>query len=115
MASSTQVGHAHTSYVKIYLILLALFAVSVLGPLLGIPLLTLITAFGIAVVKATLVAVHFMHINLDPRYIRRLMYVMLAFMLVLFAGVAPDVMKHEGQNWRQIDEPRPAATEPAGH
>ena len=105
--------HAHPPYVKIYLILLALFAVSVLGPTLGIPMLTLITAFGIAVVKATMVAVYFMHINVEPRYIRRIMYVMLAFMLVLFAGVAPDVMKHEGRNWRQIDEARPAATAPA--
>jgi len=100
--------HAHPPYVKIYLTLLALFAVSVLGPTLGIWWLTLVTAFGIAVIKATMVAAYFMHINIEPRYIRRLMYVMLAFMLVLFAGVAPDVMKHEGKNWRQIDEVRAA-------
>ena len=105
--------HAHPPYVKIYFTLLALFVVSVLGPTLGHPWLTLITAFGIAVVKATMVAAYFMHINIEPRYIRRLMYVMLAFMLVLFAGVAPDVMKHEGKNWRKLETPRPAATAPA--
>ena len=107
--------HAHPPYVKIYFILLALFAISVLGPTLGIPMLTLVTAFGIAVVKVTMVAAYFMHINVEPRYIRRIMYVMLAFMLVLFAGVAPDVMKHEGKNWRKLDLPRPAATAPAHH
>jgi len=106
-------AHAHPSYVKIYFTLLALFAVSVLGPMLGHPWLTLITAFGIAVVKATMVAAYFMHINVEPRYIRRLMYVMLAFMLVLFAGVAPDVMKSEGTNWRKLEPVRPAATAPA--
>lgn len=106
-------AHAHPSYVKIYFTLLALFAVSVLGPMFGHPWLTLITAFGIAVVKATMVAAYFMHINVEPRYIRRLMYVMLAFMLVLFAGVAPDVMKSEGTNWRKLEPVRPAATAPA--
>ena len=108
-------AHAHPSYVKIYLTLLALFGISVLGPMFGHPWLTLITAFGIAVVKATMVAAYFMHINVEPRYIRRLMYVMLAFMLVLFAGVAPDVMKHEGTTWRKIEAAKPAASAPAHH
>jgi len=108
-------AHAHPSYVKIYFTLLALFAISVLGPMFGHPLLTLVTAFGIAVVKATMVAAYFMHINIEPRYIRRLLYVMLAFMLVLFAGVAPDVMKHEGKTWRKIETAQPAKSAPAHH
>jgi caa(3)-type oxidase subunit IV len=95
--------------------LLGLFTISVLGPMFGHPWLTLITAFGIAVVKATMVAAYFMHINIEPRYIRRLMYLMLAFMLVLFAGVAPDVMKHEGKTWRKIETSKPAESAPAHH
>jgi hypothetical protein len=55
------------------------------------------------------------HINIEPLYIRRLLYVMLAFMLVLFAGVAPDVMKHEGNTWRKIEAAKPAASAPAHH
>lgn len=91
--------HAHPSYVKIWAILLGLLVVSVVGPMAGIKALTLITAFGIAVVKAYLVARYFMHIDVEPRYIAYLLGTCLTFMLLLFAGVAPDVMRHEGQNW----------------
>ena len=61
--------------------------------------LTLITAFGIAVVKAYLVAVHFMHVNLTPRYVIYAVTTTLVFMLLFFAGTAPDVMKDSGTNW----------------
>jgi hypothetical protein len=44
-------GH-HVNYKKIYLTLLALLVVSVVGPFLGNIWITLITAFGIAIVKA---------------------------------------------------------------
>jgi caa(3)-type oxidase subunit IV len=92
----------HTNYVKIYLVLLLLFAVSVLGPTLGIAAVTVITAFGLAVVKATMVAGYFMHLNVERRYIWYLLLLMLTFMLVLFAGVSPDVLKSSGQNWRDV-------------
>jgi len=87
------------NYVKIWVILLALLVVSILGPFLGIKVVTLITAFGIAIVKAYLVAKNFMHLNIGPRYVVYLLLTMLVFMLLLFAGVAPDVMKDEGSNW----------------
>ena len=87
------------NYVKIWVILLALLVVSILGPFLGIKVVTLITAFGIAIVKAYLVAKNFMHLNLEPRYAVYLLLTVLVFMLLFFAGVAPDVMKHEGTNW----------------
>ncbi len=87
------------NYIKIWLILLALLVVSILGPFLGIKAVTLITAFGIAIVKAYLVAKNFMHLNIEPRYAVYLLLTMLVFMLLLFAGTAPDVMKHEGSNW----------------
>jgi len=91
-------GH-DTNYVKIWAILLCLLVVSILGPFLGIKIVTLFTAFGIAIVKAYLVAKNFMHLNLEPRYVVYLLTTMLIFMLLFFAGVAPDVMKDEGSNW----------------
>lgn len=94
----------HTNYVNVYLLLIALFVISVLGPLLGVPLVTLITAFGLAVVKATLVDAYFMHLNVEKRYIWYVLLLMLAFMLVLFAGVAPDVMQAGGTNWRHASD-----------
>jgi caa(3)-type oxidase subunit IV len=91
--------HSPKKYIKIWAILLGLLIVSVLGPMLEIQWVTLITAFGIALVKARLVVKHFMHIDVEAPYIKYLMVVCLAFMVLLFAGVAPDVMEHEGQNW----------------
>ena len=55
----------HPNYRKIYYLLLALLAISVAGPFLGIKWVTLITAFGIAIVKARLVVQNFMHLKWD--------------------------------------------------
>jgi caa(3)-type oxidase subunit IV len=89
----------HVNYWNVYWILLALLAVSIAGPFIGIKVITLITAFGIAIVKAYLVAKNFMHINIAARYVAYLMVTMLVFMLLFFAGTAPDVMKPAGRNW----------------
>ncbi len=89
----------HVNYVKIWAILLCLLVVSILGPMIGIKAVTLITAFGIAIVKAYLVAKNFMHLNIEPRFAVYLLCTVLVFMLLFFAGAAPDVMKHEGTNW----------------
>ena len=89
----------HGNYVKIWAILCGLLVVSIIGPFFGIRIVTLITAFGIAIVKAYLVAKNFMHINVQPRYVAMMLGTALAFLLLFFAGVAPDVMKDEGTGW----------------
>jgi caa(3)-type oxidase subunit IV len=89
----------HGNYVRIWAILVVLLAVSVAGPFFGHPVVTLVTAFGIAIVKAYMVAKNFMHINVAPRYVAYLVGTTLMFMLLFFAGAAPDVMKSEGTNW----------------
>ena len=91
--------HPHPNYVKIWGILVILLVVSVIGPTLGIKAITLITAFGIAIVKALMVAAYFMHLNVEKRYIWYLLFVMLLFLGLLFAGLAPDIMNAEGKNW----------------
>ena len=98
-AHAPHAEHEHPNYIKIWGILVALLVVSVCGPMLGIKIVTLITAFGIALVKAYLVAKNFMHLNVERPYIVFLMITMLGFLVLLFAGVAPDVMHHEGRNW----------------
>ena len=100
-AHAAHAEHGTNFYVKIWAILLVLLVVSVLGPELGIKWVTLLTAFGIAIVKAYLVAVNFMHINLTPRYVIYAVATALVFMLLFFAGTAPDVMKSSGHNWKK--------------
>jgi caa(3)-type oxidase subunit IV len=115
-------GHVGPSYEKTFITLLVLLAVSVIGPEIGIKWLTLITAFGIAIVKAYLVASRFMHLNIEKKIVSYLLLAALAFLFLFFAGVAPDVMKHRGNNWENVaaqDEVDRATTEaahaPAAH
>lgn len=109
-------SHPQSYYVRIWAILLGLLAVSVIGPMFGHPLLTLVTAFGIAMVKAYLVAKNFMHITMARKYVTYLVVTSLVFMLLFFAGTAPDVMKPEGTNWQKPRwiEANAAAEHPEG-
>jgi caa(3)-type oxidase subunit IV len=96
-------------YVKIWALLLVLLLISFAGPFLGIRAVTMITAFGIAVYKAWLVAKHFMHVTVQPRFVAYMLSTVLVFMLLFFAGTAPDVMEHEGAHWVK---PNPDAGRP---
>jgi len=108
--------HTHPNYVKIWAILVLLLCVSVAGPMIGIRAVTLITAFGIAIVKAYLVAKNFMHINIEKRFIPYIVTTVLVFMLLFFAGVAPDVMKKEGRQWEKPSwKSSPAASATPAH
>ncbi len=101
-AHAPHAGHGpHRNYVKIWAILLGLLIISVLGPMLGIRLVTIITAFGIALVKAYLVAKNFMHLDVEKPFVHWMLVAVLALMVLLWAGVAPDVQKHEGQFWKK--------------
>lgn len=101
----------HGDYVRIWAILLALLVVSVAGPLVAALIehrptaiaLTLSTAFGIAVVKAYMVAKNFMHIDFTRRFVPYLVVTMVAFIVLFFVGTAPDVMKAQGRNWEKPD------------
>jgi caa(3)-type oxidase subunit IV len=104
----------HPDYVKIWGILVVLLAISVTGPMIGIQVVTLITAFGIACVKAYLVIKNFMHINAAPRYVTYLVATALLFMLLFFAGTAPDVMNPEGTQWEKPAWKADAASYAAG-
>ena len=98
-------GH-HVNYAKIYVTLLILFAISVMGPFVGemtgIKLITLITAFGIAFVKANLVIQNFMHLRWEKKLMKWMLMSSLVVVALFVAGVAPDVYNHEGDNWDNL-------------
>lgn len=105
---------AHRHYVTIWAVLCVLLVISIIGPMVGIRLVTLITAFGIAIVKAYLVAKNFMHLDIEKKWVGYILLAMLAFMIVMFGGFAPDILKHTGSRWHKTYvEPVPAAGE--GH
>jgi len=107
----------HPNYVKIWAILVLLLAVSLLGSKSHVREVVLFAAFGIAIVKAYLVAKNFMHINVEKRWVPYLLVVCLLFMFILFAGVSPDVMKQSGQHWvkNPIAVDMQAASAPVKH
>jgi caa(3)-type oxidase subunit IV len=97
--AQTETHVHHPNYVKIWAILVALLVVSVAGSMSHIREVVLVAAFGVAVVKAYLVAKNFMHLTVEKRWVPYLLAICLLFILVLFAGVAPDVMHHSGLHW----------------
>ena len=82
MADHAATAHGHPNYIKVWAILLVLLVVSTLGPMLEIKVLTLITAFGVAIIKAYMVAKNFMHLNIERSYVIYLILTMLVFVLL---------------------------------
>ncbi|MGI9627656.1 MAG: cytochrome C oxidase subunit IV family protein [Longimicrobiales bacterium] len=102
MAEHTDDHHGSSHYIRIYFILLALLVVSILGPELEIQIVTLITAFGIALVKANLVIRHFMHLSIEKPIIKWILATSVVLMALMWAGVAPDVQNHAGHQWENV-------------
>lgn len=94
--------HPPSYYVKTWAILCVLLVVSIVGPMFEIRVVTLITAFGVAAWKAWLVAKNFMHLGVERRYVSYMLVTSVVFMVLLYMGVAPDVMKHEGLHWDNV-------------
>jgi len=95
--------HDHSKhYIKIYWWLLGLFIVSCLGPEIGIKWVTLVTAFGIAGVKAYLVIAYFMHLKGEKAFVNYFLIASVGLMFLFYFAVAPDVHNHEGRNWENV-------------
>ncbi|MCG6986658.1 MAG: c-type cytochrome [Gemmatimonadetes bacterium] len=89
----------HPDYWKIYVALVILLAISVVGTFSGILWITFIMAFGVALVKATLVAENFMHLKWEKVIAKWVLGIALILMVLFFAGVSPDIMKDRGLQW----------------
>jgi caa(3)-type oxidase subunit IV len=101
-ASAHAEGHAgHRNYVKIWGILVLLLVVSVVGPMIGLRWLTLLTAFGVALVKAYMVAKNFMHLDVEKPIVHWILLVALALMVLLYGALAPDIQKGTGAGWKK--------------
>lgn len=94
-------SHHETNYVKVWALLLGLLVVSVVGPMAHIQVLTLATAFGIALVKAYIVAKKFMHLDLEKPIVHWVLALALVFMVLMYAGISPDVGRDKGQRWEK--------------
>lgn len=92
-------SHSPAHYKKIWAILCVLLFISVTGPMLEIAVITLITAFGIAGVKAYLVMKHFMHLDVEKPIVLYILTTGVVFIVMFFSAVGIDVMNHDGARW----------------
>jgi len=101
--SEEHAAHEGPSYFKTYVTLMVLMFLSLIGAWIGaqveILAITLISAFGIAVVKAYLVAARFMHLNIEKRYIVYMLTTCLAFMFLFYTAIVSDIQNDTGANW----------------
>lgn len=104
-------GNKHPSYLKIYIILVLLFIVSVIGPEVAPAFgafakpIVLLTAFGIAIWKAYMVCAYFMHLKFEKIYAPYILLACLSLLFVFFFGTATDAMFANGHNWvKPMDE-----------
>ena len=83
--------HGHPNYVKVFLSLLLLMGISLVigyftSPMIGVSLI-----FLVALLKAGLVVVNFMHLKFEPILVFVVVCVVLFILLSFFWGVFPDI------------------------
>jgi len=85
-------AHSHHNYIKIFIILSVLTAVEIGITLLGLPRTLLVTLLvSLAVWKAALVALHFMHLKIEKKTLT--IVAVIPFILCVFLSLMllPDV------------------------
>lgn len=95
-------AHSHPNYFRIWIILVGLLVISILGALTGHMLLVLGLAFGVAIIKALMVAAYFMHLNVEKKIIWYILLACLSLMVFFFFAIAPDIKNSQGTNWHML-------------
>jgi len=94
--------HGNSRYVIIWALLVVLFVASLGFAAVTSFIVGVVFAFFIAIIKALMVAAWFMHLNIEERWIWVILLVGLLIVLIMWMGVAPDVMEPSGTNWQKI-------------
>jgi caa(3)-type oxidase subunit IV len=85
-------AHSHHNYIKIFIILSVLTAVEIAITFLGLPKSLLATLLvGLAVWKAALVALHFMHLKIEKKTLTVVALVPFVLCVFLSLMLLPDI------------------------
>jgi caa(3)-type oxidase subunit IV len=79
-------------YVKLWYVLVAALGVSLLLAWLEHAQIAAALIFGIAIAKAAIVAMYYMHLRYEPRYVIVVVLAGLACLLILFTGLMLDIV-----------------------
>jgi len=95
-------GHSTQKYFKVYFALVILFLISYIVPEMmpDNKVMVLLSAFGIAIVKALMVCAYFMHLNTERKFVWYLLISCLTMMYLFYIALVPDIMRKEGHNWK---------------
>ena len=95
MTSAAHSAHSTAAYIKIFWILLVLTIVEVAIVYLGLPKMLLIALLVIfAVWKASLVAMHFMHLKFEKKTLTIVAIIPFVLCLFLILMLLPDIFPH---------------------
>ncbi len=83
--------HGHPNYMRVFIYLLILLAISIVAGYLLSPVAAILVIFITAIIKAGLVMANFMHLKFEPKLVWLIMGVFLFIVLALFWGVYPDI------------------------
>ncbi|HEY1233594.1 MAG TPA: cytochrome C oxidase subunit IV family protein [Candidatus Binatia bacterium] len=91
----TSTAHSTSAYIKVFYVLLVLTIVEVAIVYLGLPKLLLVALLVIfAVWKASLVAMHFMHLKFEKRTLALVAVTPFVLCVFLILMLMPDIFPH---------------------
>lgn len=91
-ATSHEESHAHPNYVAVWTALVVLLVVGIAVGFLKDPVLGAVLVFGVATLKALLVAANFMHLRFEPLMVRVIVLSALACVFVVLIALIPDIV-----------------------
>lgn len=87
--------HGHPNYLKVWVGLIILFAMSLAGGLVFGKITEIVFIFGIAIIKACMVGGYFMHLKWEPKFFTLILCFALLCLAFFFGGVYPDIVPIE--------------------
>lgn len=87
-------------YRRIWLILVSLPLLSLAAQQTGLGWLAILTSIVVMLASSWFALTSWMHVHLEPKFVAYLCILGVVAVAMFFFMVAPDVMKHEGQNWK---------------
>ena len=87
--------HGHPNYFMIWVLLLVTFTASLVMGMFFSPLVTVVSAFAVAFLKAYFVLDYFMHLKWEPKFFWGLLIFSVLVMVFLFVGLYPDIVPVE--------------------
>lgn len=109
--SNEAVALEERKYWRIWAILVSLPLMSLAAQQTGLGWLAITVSLVVMLTSTWFAVTTWMHVHLEPRYIPYLCIMGLAGMFMFFFMVSPDVMNHEGNNWKNPSANAPAHIE----